>query len=386
MRLWPFARAAASGDSAPPSPVLQDTLRASVEDVFAVHGQGSRGAGVIFSGELRVEPRRALPLLEARLRPYGYTPFLSREHGATWLQAVPLGETVTPPRTRLNVGLFLATCLTMLLAGSQFVGSPTFDEIRKQPGLISLLAGVPFAATLLAILAVHEFGHYVTARFHGAPVSLPYFIPAPPPFPFGTLGAVIRMRMPGRNRNALFDIAVAGPLAGLVVALPALLVGLSWSSIVPLPSGPLTVFGDSLLWRWLVGLRFGSVPSGMMVLTHPVADAAWAGLFVTALNLIPAGQLDGGRIAYALFGRRHRAVSTAAMYGLIGLSLLGWYLTGLPEAGLNWLVFAGLLRFLMGLHHVPPLDDVTPLSPGRYALGVFCFVLLVLLIPPVPIA
>ena len=181
---------------------------------------------------------------------------------------------------------------------------------------------MPFAFTLLAILGTHEFGHYFTARYHGASVSLPYFIPAPPPlFLFGTLGAVIRMRSPARDRNSLFDIAVAGPLAGLVVAVPALLLGLSlvhgWACCCRSTAG--SPSATRSLMRLLTWLVFGSIPPGMDVFVHPVALAGWVGLFVTALNLFPVGQLDGGRIAYALFGPWHRQVSIATFVGLLAL-------------------------------------------------------------------
>jgi len=253
----------------------------------------------------------------------------------------------------------------------------TFNPLL-QPA--KLLDGVPFAFTLLAILGTHEFGHYFTARHYGASVSLPFFIPAPPPiFLFGTMGAVIRMRSPARDRNSLFDIAVAGPLAGLVVAIPALLLGLSWSRVgMVLPEHTGITFGDSILMRGLTWLVFGPIPQGMDVFVHPVALAGWVGLFVTALNLFPVGQLDGGRIVYALFGPWHRQVSIATFVALMALGAL--------FRSPNWIVFAGLILLLMGFHHAPPLDDLTPISPRRYVLGVFCLILLVLLIPPVPIS
>jgi membrane-associated protease RseP (regulator of RpoE activity) len=240
-----------------------------------------------------------------------------------------------------------------------------------------LLEGAPFAFTLLAILGTHEFGHYLTARGYGASVSLPYFIPAPPPFLFGTLGAVIRLRSPARDRNSLFDIAAAGPLAGLLVALPAVWLGLGWSRVGPIPPEGALIFGDSLVMKALTRLRFGALPDGMDVFVHPVALAGWVGLFVTALNLFPVGQLDGGRIAYALFGERHRTVSLMTFLGLVAM--------GAITGAMNWFVWAGLLFFLIGFHHSPPLDDLTPLSPARCAVGVLCLVLLVLLVPPVPI-
>jgi membrane-associated protease RseP (regulator of RpoE activity) len=210
-------------------------------------------------------------------------------------------------------------------------------------------------------------------------VSLPFFIPAPPPiFLFGTLGAVIRMRSPARDRNSLFDIAVAGPLAGLVVAVPALLLGLQWSRVgMVLPEHVGMTFGDSLVMRLLTWLVFGPIPAGMDVFVHPVALAGWVGLFVTALNLFPVGQLDGGRIAYALVGARHRQVSIVTLVSLVAL--------GAVFQSANWIVFGALVLLLMGVHHAPPLDDLSPVSPRRYVLGVFCLILLISLIPPVPI-
>jgi membrane-associated protease RseP (regulator of RpoE activity) len=291
-----------------------------------------------------------------------------------------------------NVVLFLLTCLTTLLAGTMFSGSPTFDAFRasREP-LVWMLSGVPFAATLLGILVVHEFGHYFTARARGAAVSLPFFIPAPPMiFMAGTLGAIIRMRSAARDRNGLFDIAAAGPLAGLAVAIPAALLGLAWSTVVPAPTGPHVVFGESLLTRALVWLRFGTLPDGMIVATHPIADAAWFGFLVTALNLLPAGQLDGGRIGYSLFPRHHRMLGrlTVTALATLGLVVAGMLYVMRPDwtsmiPGLNWIVLAALIRFVLGYGHGPLLDPMEPLTRGRRIVGIVCLVLLVLMLPPV---
>ena len=288
-----------------------------------------------------------------------------------------------------NVVLFLLTCLTTLLAGTMFSGSPTFDAYRvsREP-FAWMLSGVPFAATLLCILVVHEFGHYFTARARGAAVSLPYFIPAPPIFMAGTLGAIIRMRSAARDRNALFDIAAAGPLAGLAIAVPAALLDLAWSTLVPVPPGPHLVFGESLLTRALVWLRFGALPDGMVVSTHPIADAAWFGFLVTALNLMPAGQLDGGRIAFALSPRRHRTLGrlTVAALATLGVVVAGVLYVMRPDwtslmPGVNWIVLAALIRFVLGYAHGPLLDPMEPLTRGRRIVGIACFVLLVLMLP-----
>jgi len=405
MSWWPSRRVRRLPPPPPPDEMLvtEDRLCRNVEDVLVVRDRQVRGAAVVFRGELTTEPARALDLLIARFRPFGYTPYLREEAGVVAVQALPMTETAARPATRPNVILFSMTCVTMLLAGLGYVGAPMFDALRTAPSLaLRFFAGIPFAATLLAVLVVHEFGHYFAARYHGASVSLPYFVPAPPPIlgyllfglpigvPFGTLGAIILMRSPARDRNSLFDVAAAGPLAGLAVAFPAIVVGLTWSSVVPIPPEGYSGFGDSLLTWGLAYLRFGHIPPGHMLFTHPIVDAAWAGLLVTALNLIPVGQLDGGRIVYALFGRRHRTVGRATVFALLVLGV-GAFLWSLRTGGdiilaigssLNWFVWAGLISWLVGLHHSPPLDDVSPLSWGRRAIGIACLILLVLMLPP----
>ena len=377
MRFWPFARR--------PTPPLHDAsgfaipeLAPQLGGVMAVEQVRSEGHAVAFGGRLLLPPASALSELLARLRPLGYTPFLETAEGLTWVRALPFVEVDAPSRPGVNLALFALTVVATFLAGALPLGAIPFVNFNPLTEGVNVVGGVQFAGTLLAILGTHEFGHYFTARAYGASVSLPFFIPAPPPFLFGTLGAIIRMRSPARDRNSLFDIAAAGPLAGLVVALPALWIGLGWSKVGALPEGAAVVFGDSLLMRGMTWLMFGQLPPGHDVFVHPVALASWVGLFVTALNLVPVGQLDGGRIAYALFGPWHRQVSMATFLGLIAL--------GTITQSANWFVWAFLLFFVLGFRHQPPLDDLSPLSPGRYAVGVLCLLLLVLLIPPVPVA
>jgi len=377
MRLWPFRRRPdvvplASEDLL----VTEERLRHAAEDVLVVHERQIRGGVILFHGTLRVDAARAIQTLLARFAPLGYTPFLRSEGDGVMVQAWPLGDMTQPARPVLALTLFALTLVSTFVAGAAFfVGSETFDAYRALPFPAWLVSGAPFAVTLLAILGVHEFGHYFTARYYGAAVSLPYFIPAP--MLFGTFGAIIRMRSPARDRNALFDIAAAGPLAGLLVAIPALILGLLWSRVVPATGdASLGGFGYSLFTRLFVYLRFGPV-DGMTVVTHPMADAAWVGCFVTALNLFPVGQLDGGRIAYALSPRRHRALGLTTWLVLLALGAL----TG----SVNWFVWGALLFLVVGFDHGPPLDALTPLTPARRLLGVACLILSVLLIPPIPI-
>src|SRR2546427_11258200 len=213
MRWWP-TRARRRSAPRPPEDLLvtEEMLRRSVEDVLVVRDRQLRGGMFVFRGILTMQPGRAAGVLIGRFRRIAYTPFLREEAGAVSVQAWPLAETVLPRRVFLNVLLCVVTCVSPRAAGFSFAGSPTFAALRSSTSAARFLVGVPFAATLMAILSVHELGHYFTARHYRAAVSLPYFIPAP--LGFGTFGAIILMRSPARNRNSLFDIAAAGPPAG----------------------------------------------------------------------------------------------------------------------------------------------------------------------------
>src|SRR5262244_1519920 len=268
MRSWLFRRRVTdtSGDS---SSYAIAELAPRLGGVLDVEQVKTEGHALGFGGRLLLSPPSALTELVARFRPLGYTPFLQEgAAGMTWVRALPFVDVQVPSKPRLNILLFVLTVASTIMAGSgAFFAFDPLTEPRR------ILDGVPFAFTLLAILGTHEFGHYFVARAYGASVSLPYFIPAPPPFLFGTLGAIIRMRSPARDRNSLFDIAVAGPLAGLIVALPALWMGLRWSRVGLVPDNGGMTFGDSLLMRFMTYLVFGDIPAGMDVFVHPVALA-----------------------------------------------------------------------------------------------------------------
>lgn len=274
-----------------------------------------------------------------------------------------------PPRIWLHILLFVATVGTTVLGGA-LLGSP---DPYSWNGLVQ---GVAYAAPLLFILLTHETGHYLAARRHGVPVSLPYFIPAPPiPFIIGTFGAFIRLRGRVPSRTALLDIGAAGPLAGMVVALPILFVGLHLSEVRALPPGtPGLQEGNSLLYlvaKWLV---VGELPPGHDVILHPMAFAGWLGLFVTALNLLPVGQMDGGHIAYALLGDQGVRVTRGIPFALLALGFFTWR---------GWLLWGALLLFLGAGH--PPLERFEGLARGRLAVGALAVVLLLATFVPVPL-
>jgi membrane-associated protease RseP (regulator of RpoE activity) len=266
----------------------------------------------------------------------------------------------------INILLFVVTLFTTTYAGAWQQG---FDLLRD---FSRFEYGLPFALTLMSILLVHELGHYTLARIHGVNATLPYFIPAPSFI--GTFGAFIRMKSRPLNRRHLFDVGVAGPLAGFCLAVPAVYVGLRLSvASEGSPEGGLTL-GSSLLFSFLSFLALGDLPEAINITLHPIGFAGWIGLFITAMNLIPAGQLDGGHVLYGLVGRRHRWISRASVFGVFGLGLLGWE---------GWFFWAFLL-FLMGTRHPPPMDPETPVDGRRILIGCVTLAILIVTFVPVP--
>lgn len=280
-----------------------------------------------------------------------------------------------PSGVALPAGLFLLTAFTTLWAGAYQTNTNPFtgawEFLTNDPTV--LWKGVPFAVTLLIILVTHEFGHYVLSRIHRVPATLPLFIPGPPHF-IGTFGAIIRIRGPILSRKAVFDIGVAGPIAGFVVALAALIIGLGFSTAEP-PRGIEGIrLGLSPLVTFFVWLFFDPIPQGYVIVFHPIADAAWFGLFITFLNLIPIGQLDGGHVAYALWGDRQRRVALGIIPVLLVLGFVGW-----P----GWFLWAGLAGFI-GFGHPPVMDPEAVLGRTRVVIGWLALVIFVLTFSPVP--
>jgi membrane-associated protease RseP (regulator of RpoE activity) len=349
-------------------------------------------AVITFQGQIYDDTDAAFEQMTQRLTPLGYTVMLrDRPDGGHEVIAVKGAFERKPGRVWINVVLFLATLLSVLYIGAMNELDPALAqgagplELLTLP-LTQIHKGFPFAATLLSILLVHELSHYFVARRYGSPVSLPYFIPVPGPFSLlGTMGAVIVQRAPMRNRKALFDIGVAGPVGGLIVAIPLLILGLYLSDLQPPPNIDVALQeGNSLLYLAIKYMVFGKIlPSnGEDVWLHPVAFAAWAGLLVTMINLIPVGQLDGGHVTYALLGRRAQVIGLV----LIGAMLAwgGWTLMSGNPAGGFWLTWAFLNMFL-NPRHPPPLNDATRIDGRRVALGLAILVLFVLLFMPLPL-
>jgi membrane-associated protease RseP (regulator of RpoE activity) len=312
-----------------------------------------------------------------------------------------------PERSRfwLNLVMFAVTVPCMFAAGAINLHPEIQASLSDLARLFStprlLWEGRSLALPLLAILLFHEFGHYIAARLHRVPASLPFFLPLPVLSPFGTAGAIISMRGRIRSRDALLDIGAAGPLAGLFVAIPVLAWGIAHSTVVPHATGGYLQEGQSLLYWAMKRLIVGPIPEGSDIFLHPTAYAGWGGLLITMLNLLPFGQLDGGHIAFALFGQRQnqaalwirRALLLIFVYNFasfalpvaLGRSELG-YLGALGNS-LFWLMWFGLLGLLTrfsGDEH-PPFEP-GPLSRGRQAVAWLCLALFVLLFMPTPMA
>ncbi len=352
-----------------------EALRRDMADLFTVTytalDQPQPGY-VKFHGRFLQDPAICFDDLRRRFEQNDFTPMI-REGEDGRLALIALPHVFNPPASRwiINLLLFLATIASTLWVGASY-------ELGMKLAWQEMWRGWPFSLSLLLILGAHELGHYFAARYHKVPVTLPYFIPLPGSFSLiGTLGAFIQLKAPVKNKRALLDVGAAGPLAGMVFAIPILLLGLATSPVQALPLGGYLAEGNSLLYMAAKLLVFGRIlPSGGEdVLLNQVAWAGWVGLLVTGLNLIPVGQLDGGHVAYVLFGKRARQFYWPVLIALAGLVLI----TGATM----WMLWIVMLFFL-GRVYAEPLDDVTPLDGRRRAIAIFTLILFLLVFMPVP--
>ena len=396
----------------PITPIVAEVLEIDETD----WGPDDSPLMVRFLGKLTRDSVEAYDFLDRALSERELTPLFRIEEGK---HAIVLLRGINRPRRSnpwTNLVLFLLTLFSVIVVGSMNEGVAPPPEALNGTFLNDLfqfwiaavrnpLPGLPFALSLLAILLAHEFGHYLAGRWHKSPVTLPYFLPMPIP-PFGTLGAFIQLKAAPKNRRVLHDIGIAGPLAGLVVAIPILLYGLSLSEVSDLPrfipenQPPLSLEGNSVVYllakyvtfgEWLPSPRsyesvhpvlhwirffFTGRPSplgGRDVLIHPIAFAGWVGILVTSLNLIPAGQLDGGHLVYVLFGKQARRFLPYVLFGLFALGFVwsGWW-------------FWAILISLLGRTFAEPLDQITDLDPVRKWIAAFGIIVFLLVFTPIP--
>lgn len=388
----PPTPAAAAAPATPDASLLK--LRQALDGVLQIAGEQREyqqrvGQIYIFRGHLLESTGTAYATLAERIRPLGYTPMLQREHGEEVVIAIE-GDL---PQRRFNspwwlhLGLLLVTILTTTVMGAAITGLPSshFLDLVNAGDLRALWdylqRGLPFSLTLLAILGTHEMGHYVAGRLHGVKVTLPFFIPLPVPNTLGTLGAVIFIKSPLLNRRSLFDVGLAGPLAGLVVALPLYAIGLTAQQSVGLPldwiSASITRVANPPLLEGIARIVAPDVGNldRFVLYGHPMALAAWFGVLLTALNLLPLGQFDGGHVAYALFGKRAWTLAMVTFTVLIMLGFLG---------GVSmWLIWA-FMGLFTGLRHPPPHDDVQPLGLSRTIIGLATIAIFFLILVPAP--
>jgi len=297
----------------------------------------------------------------------------------------PLPAPYTPrrkfrDRRWLHIVLFALTCLSTTLVGADHYGGYLSDFGRRPvvPSFDLVLHGLWYSATILLILGAHELGHYIACRYYQVDASLPFFIPMPVVLT-GTLGAFIRIREPIPTKRMLFDIGIAGPLAGFLFAVPALFIGVGMSPVVRVPPNLVGFdLGEPLLFRAATWLIWGPIANGYSVNMHPMAFAAWFGLLATALNLFPIGQLDGGHISYAVLGRRSTSVTLGSIAVAIGLTFFS----------MSWLVWTFLLvamTLAMGPRHPRTTDEDIPLDRTRVWLAVLAALIFVLCFTPNPI-
>jgi membrane-associated protease RseP (regulator of RpoE activity) len=304
----------------------------------------------------------------------GYIPMLRREKGEDKIYIIQKPKVKRKP-IWVNIVLLIATIFTTTLAGSiQWIGinGASWAEMISPHYLWD--GFVFFSIPLLSILGVHEMGHYFASRRHNLEASLPYFIPLPPPFILGTFGAIISTREPIPDRKTLLDVGVSGPICGFLVAIPVSLIGLFFMQQNPIlmisQDGGLTIVFPLFL-QWLSGF-FTISPDSVI---HPTMFAGWVGIFLTAVNLLPIGQLDGGHVARALLKDKHKYFSWIVVAAILGLGLI--YYTG-------WLMFAFIILFLIGTRHQPPLNEVSPLDTKRIFIGVLALVIFVISFAPIP--
>lgn len=273
-----------------------------------------------------------------------------------WRQKIPL----------LNLILLVLTICSTLFAGTLLAGFNPLQDFSL------IVKGVPFSLTLMLILGVHELGHFLMAKKNQVDASLPYFLPAPTFI--GTFGAFIKMRAPVQRRRALVEIGAAGPIAGFLIAVPALFVGLSASTIMNTPNTVGIKLGESILMKIATWIMYPGLTDAMDIMLHPVAFAAWIGMLVTMLNLLPIGQLDGGHIAYALLGKWYKKIGWGALGAILILSIFS----------ANWLIWAALVYLLTRMRHPPILDSNSPVTKYEKMLGIITLVIFILTFIPVP--
>lgn len=345
---------------------FSDELVLIAERSFVVYSYQWKNDVLTMDVEPRYSHEESFSMLLKDLEDTDYAPYYRRWKGGYRLIISKKREIKKGISPMMHLILLIATLFTMSLAG--YIWWANRD----------VFLSVVFALSLMGILGLHELGHALTARKHGIQATLPYFIPVPPPFPFGTFGAVISINSPVTNRKSLLEVGVAGPIAGFIVALPIVVLGLKLSTVAPLDKTQYDgiLFSMPLILQALAYVVIGETPPDSIIIPHPLAIAGWAGLFVTSLNLLPMGQLDGGHIVRGLFPMHYKKI----YYGVaLVLLFLGMFWPG-------YIIWVFMAVFLTKMEHPGPLDDVSELETRHKIYALAALIVLILSFMPVPIA
>ena len=394
-----------------------ETIQDFLNSIYTEYGIVAFRGGRLIRGKVRELTVDTAAALRQRLEALGWLHAFEKIDGTDYLTCTVMDRPIEH-RRRLHIALFAITVLATLIGGGD-LGFGTFYAavaviaeglVRTAHALVSsfphvsfsflvhnglgemaagamailaiMIAGIPFSLAILTILGCHEMGHYVAARRHGMNVTLPFFIPVP--IGIGTLGAVIRIKSPLIHRRMVMDVGAAGPLAGAVMSIIFLLIGVALSEVGPITPevARLGKPGNSIFTAAVVTLVHGTPSPGQGLFFHPFAFAGWIGLLITAINLLPIGQLDGGHVAYALFGPFQRRLATMAFGMLVAFGVIGIF-TGFHN-GWPYLFFAMFTRSFMKSAHPPALDTSVKLDARRTVVGIICLILLIVCFVPSP--
>ncbi len=338
-----------------------------LNEVMEIKSSGMEHFRLSWTGEFKVDKRKAITFIKKRAASLDLLPVFTAKGKEVIIAFVPEIE-VGKSKNWINILLLIITFFTTLAAGAMQKGINPLSPISN------LLKGMPFSIAIMLILGGHELGHYFAARKNNVAATFPYFIPAP--HLIGTFGAVIMMKSPIKDRDSLIEIGAAGPIVGFVLSTIALFIGLSLSTIVSVQNGGILhiLLGESILTKSLTKLYFPSLPRGNEVLLHPVAFAGWIGYFITAINLLPIGQLDGGHIAYALFEKKHRFIGYLTFIALLEISLI-WF---------GWIFWGLLILIVVRFRHPPPLDNISEITLRNRIIGYISFIIFTITFIPNP--
>lgn len=343
---------------------LHEEIESFLKEVMDIKCSKMEHFCLVWEGNLTIPENDALKYIKERADSINLNVSFKKGENGIGLAFMPKPEK-RESKKWINVLLLMLTFLTTLMAGTYQQG------INPLVPITNLIMGLPFSISIMLILGSHELGHYITARRNNVDATLPYFIPAP--HLLGTFGAVIKMKSPIRDKNSLVEIGAAGPIVGFVFSTIIILIGLSLSKVVDVSGNQGMILGDSILIKLLTKLYFSDLSEGKDVLLNPIAFAGWIGYLITALNLLPVGQLDGGHILYALIGEKNRIIG----YVVFGIAVL------LSFLWIGWIVWS-VLFWVIGFKHPPTLDSISPLSRKHKIIGIISFAIFILTFVPAP--